>query len=339
MGYFMTQESVDILFSKWAEEYTIFAPVRMPGKGAFSDTDSVRYAKISRLEEIEFDRKSDFSFKEVLLPFSETLFFFTEDQVKEADPPMKGAIVFLRSCDLHAVKRLEEIYLRSGFEDYYYARLREKVKFILMGCPESFENCFCVDMGTNIAGNYDAGLQKQEDGYAIDNRTAEWDSLMSGLSLKESDKKPSYVNENTVRVRIPEGLSIEVAKSGMWKEYDSRCIDCGRCNFVCPTCTCFSMQDIYYTDNGKAGERRRVTASCMVDGYTDVAGGGAWRRTNGERMRFKVLHKVYDFNKRFGYHMCVGCGRCDDACPEYISFSNCINKLEEAVREVSVDEK
>ena len=97
----------------------------------------------------------------------------------------------------------------------------------------------------------------------------------------------------------------------------------------------YPPQDIFYTDNGKIGERRRVSASCMVDGYTDVAGGGAQRQKNGQRMRFRVLHKVYDYKKRFGYHMCTGCGRCDDACPEYISFSHCINKLESAVKEVS----
>lgn len=121
----------------------------------------------------------------------------------------------------------------------------------------------------------------------------------------------------------------------MWNEYDSRCIACGRCNFVCPTCTCFTMQDIFYTDNGKVGERRRVWASCMVDGYTDVAGGESYRKKYGQRMRFKVLHKVLDFKQRSGYHMCVGCGRCDDICPEYISFSNSINKLEAAMEEVT----
>ena len=48
-------------------------------------------------------------------------------------------------------------------------------------------------------------------------------------------------------------------------------------------------------------------------------------------MRFKVMHKIHDFNKRFGYHMCVGCGRCDDACPQYISFSECIDKINNIV--------
>ena len=87
------------------------------------------------------------------------------------------------------------------------------------------------------------------------------------------------------------------------------------------------MQDIFYRDNEKAGERRRVWASCQVDGYTDMAGGISFRKTQGDRFRFKVMHKIYDYEKRFGYPMCVGCGRCDDVCPEYISYSNCINRL------------
>ena len=94
------------------------------------------------------------------------------------------------------------------------------------------------------------------------------------------------------------------------------------------------MQDVFYKDNENAGERRRVWASCHVDGYTDMAGGHSFRKDKGQRMRFKVMHKVYDYKKRWGYHMCVGCGRCDDICPEYISFSECVNKLKDAVEEV-----
>ena len=132
---------------------------------------------------------------------------------------------------------------------------------------------------------------------------------------------------------IPAEVPASILKAPLWDEYNARCIGCGRCNFVCPTCTCYTMQDVYYTDNGKVGERRRVGASCMVDGYTNVAGGGQYRRNKGERMRFKVLHKIVDFRKRFGYDMCVGCGRCDDVCPEYISYSNIINKVNAACEE------
>ena len=62
-----------------------------------------------------------------------------------------------------------------------------------------------------------------------------------------------------------------------------------------------------------------------------MAGGQYIRKKQGERMRYKVMHKIHDFNKRFGYQMCVGCGRCDDACPQYISLSECIEKVADVV--------
>ncbi len=339
MGYEFSKESINSLLGKLSEEYLIYAPKLMVDDGTFSDTDTVRYGKISKIEEVVFDKKSDYSFKEVLLPLSETLFYFTEDSVKEADAPKKGAIVFLRSCDMQAVKRLDQIYLKNGFEDYYYNRLRERIKFILIGCKESFENCFCVDMNSNETHAYDASLEPHGENFLSDCKFDQWQSLFASYSQNQPDVKPGSVSQTQVKVNIPKDLSAKVAQSHMWDEYDSRCIACGRCNFVCPTCTCFTMQDIFYTDNAKVGERRRVQASCMVDGYSTVAGGESYRKKNGERMRFKVLHKVLDFKQRFGYHMCVGCGRCDDVCPEYISFSNCINKLETAVEEVRRNEK
>ena len=189
-------------------------------------------------------------------------------------------------------------------------------------------------MQSNMADNYDFSVDLVDGRYRLDCKKEAWDELLKATGAASADVAPQRVTENSVKVSIPEDLSYKVGMSKMWDQYDSRCINCGRCNFVCPTCTCFTMQDVYYDDNGKVGERRRVQASCMVDGYTDVAGGGSYRQKNGQRMRFKTLHKVLDFRERFGYQMCVGCGRCDDICPEYISFSNIINHLEDGMKEV-----
>ena len=229
------------------------------------------------------------------------------------------------------------MYLQNGSADYYYERLRKCVKFILLPCKSAFDSCFCVDMGTNRAENYDMSLELDGGEFRIDCKDAELDALIEPLASVAAEVVPRYVTETQTRVSIPDDLTADVAKSAIWNEYDSRCIACGRCNFSCPTCTCYTTQDIFYTDNGRAGERRKVWASCMVDGFTDVAGGGQSRRKNGERMRFKVLHKVLDHKKRFGCQMCVGCGRCDDVCPEYISFSNIVNKLSAAMEEVRDD--
>ena len=333
MGYLLKEEVMNAILGEWRRDYDIFAPVCLKGKGAYAGTDVVRYQCIKDWSEIVFDKKAQFSFKEVLLPMNQTLFYFTEDLVTEENLKEKGNLVFLRSCDLHAVKRLDEIYLRNGGEDYYYKRIREQTRFILMGCGESFDSCFCVDMGTNQSGDYDLCVNQRDGFLEVDNQNPEWKELLAKYASAEESITPDAVSENQVSVTISDQISLDVMNSKQWEEYSARCINCGRCNFVCPTCTCFTMQDIFYTDNGKVGERKRVWASCMVDGFTDMAGNISFRQDNGSRMRFKVLHKVYDYKKRNGYHMCVGCGRCDDICPEYISFSNCVNKLEHMVEE------
>ena len=334
MGYKLSIESFNSALNELAKEYKIYAPKVLEGKGRFSDTDMVRYGEISTVEEIEFNKKSQFSYKEVLLPISQTLFFFTENEMKEADMEEKAPLIVLRSCDINSLRRIDDIYLRNGFEDPFYKKIREKAKFILIGCENSFENCFCVDMGTNKTEEYDMYLKVNGNEVVLDVKDAGLKEVVSKFENTSIEVTPDFVIENEVKVNIPENLSQDVMKSKMWDEYSERCIACGRCNFVCPTCTCFTMQDIFYKENEKSGERRRVWASCQVDGYTDMAGGHSFRNDKGQRMRFKALHKVYDYKKKWGYHMCVGCGRCDDICPEYISFSNCINKLEKAMEEV-----
>ena len=340
MGYILTREGFDKVLSELGRTYRLYAPVRKTGEGRFTDTDVIRYDFVNSVEEMELDQKSDYAFKEILTPLSETLFFFTESEVKTADRDAREAIIFVKSCDMHAVKRLDQIYLDNTFADPFYKEIRERVHFVLLGCPKSGEDCFCIDMGTNrTADGYWFSVDRTEDGgFACDVPEESLAELFEKNSAAEQRVEPKYVTENAVHVTIPDEIPSGIYKNSVWDEYSARCIGCGRCNFACPTCTCYTMQDVFYTDNGKVGERRRVGASCMVDGYTNVAGGGEYRRTKGERMRFKVLHKILDFKKRFGYQMCVGCGRCDRICPEYISFSACINKVNKAVEKMKEGE-
>lgn len=338
MGFAINRDQMNALISRWQESCEVYAPKRFVGAGRYTDLDVIRYDKINTIEEAVLDEKSNFSYKDVLTPISQTLFYFAQDKAIEAEPERKkGAVIFLRACDLNGLRALDEMYLHNGNPDYYYSQLRENCHFVLIGCPKSFSNCFCVSMGTNRADNYDMSIDIAGDGYLVDVKDADWAAFLKEQGAAEQEVTPASVTENEVKVTIPENLTNQVAKSKMWDEYDARCIACGRCTLVCPTCTCYTMQDLFYTENGKVGERRRVQASCMVDGYSTVAGGASYRKKNGERMRFKALHKVLDFRKRSGFNMCVGCGRCDDTCPEYISFSTIINKLEGAMEEVNAN--
>jgi anaerobic sulfite reductase subunit A len=336
MGYRLNQEGFSQAIQKLSETYRIYAPVRKVGEGRLKDTDVIRYDEVKDASEIELREKSDYSFKEAMTPLSETLFYFTENVVKEADIDIKPMLVFLRSCDLHGLLRQDQIYLMNGPEkDWFYQRRRDLLKFVLIGCQHSFENCFCVSMDTNqIDEGYVFSVDQIDGSYYIDVKDADLEQAICVNAEEEQDVTAGFVTENKTKVTIPDEIPLEIIKHSLWDEYSVRCIGCGRCNYVCPTCTCYTMQDCFYTDNGKVGERRRVNASCMVDGFTNVAGGGQYRRTQGERMRFKVLHKIKDHKQRFGNQMCVGCGRCDDICPEYISYSNIINKVNDACQEI-----
>ncbi|GHV76652.1 anaerobic sulfite reductase subunit A [Spirochaetia bacterium] len=331
MGFIVGKEAFNRALEKLNGEYAVYAPKLFEQGANFSDMELVRYGVITHIEDAVFDVKSSSSCKEALHPPSQTLFYFTENEVAEAKAPVKKPLVFLRSCDIHALKRFDDVMIENGGADFFYERIRKNARLALIPCKTAFESCFCVDMQANQTDEYDFSVEKDGEQYRINCKAPDMAEIFKTSGAKEADVTVPFVTETKTRVTISGNITNAVASLPLWEEYDSRCINCGRCTFDCPSCSCWTMQDMFYTDNGRAGERRRVWASCMVDGFSDVAGGGSYRKKSGERMRFKVLHKIYDHAKRFGHPMCTGCGRCDDVCPEYISFSASINKLNAAL--------
>jgi anaerobic sulfite reductase subunit A len=335
MGMQLSKIEMNNYLNSLESKYRLFAPVYERGKGKFSGTDLVGYGEIHTIEDMVFDKKSHYSPKEIFYPIRETLFYFLNQATQTPEINVKPIIIFLRPCDINGIKRLDSIFLNNGTEvDYYYLRRRELLKFVMIECKQGFDTCFCVSMGANQTNLYDGALRIEGDHILlkINDTDLVTDVINQGIKV---EFEPEFIQKNKVQVTIPEVALVtkETFNHDLWKEYTNRCIACGRCNTSCITCSCFTMQDVKLSDDEKIGERRRVWAGCHVDGFSTMAGGHGFRDKNGERMRFKTMHKVNDFYKRFDEHMCVGCGRCDDVCPEYISFSTCINKLNEIVKE------
>lgn len=333
-SYSVRADRMAPIFARLKEKYRIFAPKRFPGRGP-KGGDLIRYGEIDAITDVVYKEKAHFSAKEVFYPISQTMFYFNGENCTEKElDDEKGILLFVRPCDINAIRRLDTIFLRNGQPDLYYARMREKVKLILLECREGFDNCFCVSMGSNEAFDYAAAVR-------IDDICALMEICDEELLPYFQDEvpiefTPEFVKENRRVAHPPEIESREqlgeVCKLDYWKQYDEECIACGGCNTVCPTCSCFDTVDIIYNETSRDGERRRVWSGCMLRDFTQTAGGGMARKTQGANMRFKVLHKMYDYKARFGgEHMCVGCGRCIDRCPKGIDYLDAVNGLTDAL--------
>lgn len=336
MGYKLEVNQFNDLLKSLEEKYEIWAPKRFVGKGNFADTDYIRYDKVHNFADIEFKEKSNSSAKEVVFPITQTTIYFNEDSFNVPKISEKEKLVIARACDINGIHRLDTLYYKNGEPDFYYKRLREKIKFIILECPHSYRNCFCVSMGGNKTDDHVMGMKVDENKIFIEINEEEFNEYFEGKDLEEVEYNFHYVEQNDIKVNVPhvKDMPNEVlADERIWNSYD-RCIKCGRCNLNCPTCTCFTSSDLFYTENKNVGERRRVWTSCHFDNFSLMAGNHAFRYENRERGRYHVLHKVYDYKKLFGEgNMCVGCGRCEDTCPQYISYINTVNTLTKVLEE------
>jgi anaerobic sulfite reductase subunit A len=326
MGYQLSKEQFDRFLDRLQSSYRVFGPVVDVDRGNLADTDRITYKEIRRFEDLELNRKSYFSPKEVFYPIRETLFSFAGDEITVPGLDDKKIAILLRPCDINGIDRLDTIFLENGpSADFYYQRRRDKVRFFLIECTTGFESCWCVAMNANKTEGYDVAFRFG------DEILAEVKSPEFAPYFAEYPAKPfvvQFIQENLRQVRVPQVADITLDLF----EHD-RCIACGRCNTSCITCSCFTMQDVAFGTNKQMGERRRRWAGCQINGFTDMAGGHKFRAENGDEMRFKAMHKINDYHRRFGKHQCVGCGRCDDVCPECISFARCINTLSKVIEE------
>ncbi len=340
MGYRLSFKEVNDLFERLKEDYRIYAPKKFEKAGRYSDTDIIKYDEIDKVEDIVYKEKSDYPAKEVITPITQTIFYFTEDEFRESKTDDKKLLIFARPCDINAQERQDKMYLENGpYTDYFYKRMKDKVKFILMECTEGWDTCFCVSMGSNKTENYSLAVRFNEDELLFDIKDEEFKSYFEDKNREDFDLQ--FIEQNEVNVDIPEIPNKDVLnklkKHSMWDEYNKRCIGCGSCTVACSTCTCFTTSDVIYNENINAGERRRIQSSCQPEGleFDVMAGGISFRNTQADRYRFKILHKIHDYKERFGdNHMCVGCGRCITRCPEHISIMATIKKISKALKEI-----
>lgn len=330
MNYKLSLEQADNVLKILQENYRVYAPITFKGEGLYSYTDSIRYGEINSFKDVEYKIKSQGSPKEILLPINHSLSIESNGQTINTvqDIDNRNILILLRSCDIHGINRIDKAFMN----DEFYRIRRDKVKFVVMECPKSWDTCFCVSLGTNTTDDYSLGIRFEEESISIKVKDEEFDKYFKS-GYPQEDFELMFATENETQLNIPnievwdKETMDEVKKLDLWNEYKNRCIGCGSCNMACLTCTCLTKSKITYSDNANLTETRRVWSGCQL-----VKSSALKNKSMPEvvpaRVRQRVLDKFYRPKlSASNEQVCVGCGRCTDVCPRFINFSTTVNKL------------
>jgi len=297
----------------------VVAPVQLD-EGRF-------YSAVSQVDAIDWDQTGKppvRSLKEFFFPKTEPLLSYRYHQDGlEVDPPQEPVntlIVGARPCDVRALLLLDKVF-GWDYDDDLYKKRREASTIVTFLCESDDEDCFCEMLGSSrddTTGS-DLFLIPTEKGYIAEAVTDKGTRLMEthGDRFQEQDvSRPQVERKQSPGVEDMDALVGWLGESfdnEAWAQLGIRCLGCGACAHVCPTCHCFDIVD--EPDDTATGTRRRNWDSCQVPLFTLHASGHNPRDLQFERYRQRILHKFSYFPERFESVLCTGCGRCSRACP------------------------
>jgi ferredoxin len=252
-------------------------------------------------------------------------------------PPWKTKYAFfgIRPCDLAALHLMDRTMLAPGLEDPTYKARRKDSIFIVANCTRAEHNCFCTSMGTGPRADsgYDLSITELPGKLIIDVAEGRLD-LLAGVEIRPSTKEEINA-EAEAMFRTSEQMARRFEKedlppqlydamdSPFWGEVADRCLACGNCTMVCPTCFCNTVREETDLAAGSVS-RVRVWDSCLSKDFVYSAGGNP-RLLRRDRYRQFVMHKFAYWRDQFGGFGCVGCGRCITWCPVGIDITATVN--------------
>jgi ferredoxin len=265
--------------------------------------------------------------------------------VEEVRPDTgKRAIIGLRACDMHAVDILDRVFIRGAFTDSRYKTRRDSVFTVAVNCTAAGRNCFCASMnsGPEVESGYDLLITElvQDEGctYLVQSGTDAGAAVLKqigGTSASASLTKESKKRIDACKTAMKKAVPVKDVRNrlrdnlthDMWNAIADRCMSCGNCTMVCPTCFCTTVEN--HTDlTGSSNEAVRVWDSCFTMKHSWVHGGSVHQGT-ASRYRQWLTHKLSSWHDQFDTSGCTGCGRCITWCPVGIDFTEELSRLEE----------
>jgi len=320
----INKRDIGKLLNQWSQEFTISVPSKESGVAIMSQWDGKDTTFLDWYRNTVVPPKANF------LPNMEEMFSFQKDKEGyhlELPPSdeQKQLTFGIRPCDAKALAILDMTF-DDAYEDPYYLSKRKNAILVGLGCTNPCASCFCTSLGVSPGESTDVDLMLTDigDEFVIEEVTDKGKQLMAMASgvkaaAKTDEAKAKEVKEasyNKVTRKIDtEGIAEKLLSAfdnqDYWEKVAAKCISCGICTFLCPTCYCFDINDELVK---KQGARLRNWDSCAFPIYTKMPMENP-REEKWRRVRQKVCHKYEFYPMLFDIIACTGCGRCIRFCP------------------------
>lgn len=281
--------------------------------------------------------------KGVIFPQSERLFAF----IREKDPQDPGrttvrldasvdvppALIFGgRPCDARGFHIFDRVYLNGPHRDPYYAARRDATVVVTLACAKPGAACFCHWTGcgpADVTGS-DVLLTPVDGGFVAEAVTERGRAVLELAELPDAGARIDAARAVHAATQAalaaqspapdlsatPERLLERFGDADFWRDMSDKCLSCGACTYMCPTCYCFNITDENDGGDGMRGRRVRSWDNCMSSLFTREASGHNPRMAKAPRLRNRVGHKFSYYPRLHeGVVSCNGCGRCITGCP------------------------
>ena len=311
------------------------------------DTDKAgkpiyQFRQVHSFDEMELDYTLSYSsLKNFFLPFREVLsrYNFTDDNWEQeieyrVNPRV---IVGVRACDINALCKLDDIFIHGAFPSPYYIARRNNT--FLIGMDHlPLDDCFCKSMGELVVRQgFNLFCTDIGDRYYLSINSSKAFNFLKNVKTTDptddDDKKwierrnliKNSFKTNVDTSSLPNLLDIEF-ESPFWKKWGDKCLNCGTCAMVCPTCYCYGIEESIDVSL-KSSRKERFQYSCTVVDFAEVAGGHNFRPRKEDRLKYRFYHHYHGFAENADEQICVGCNRCGRNCLAGINPKDVIDDL------------
>lgn len=266
--------------------------------------------------------------------------------VPEKPSSERLALIGVRSCELEAIKIQDRVLLEGEFTDSHYRARRDNIIVVAVNCAVASGTCFCVSMktGPKVNSGYDLAMTEISDGqggsvFVVEAGTDSGAALLARLPHRPASQLERE-SAAAVSERTAESMGREMRSDDLhdllernldhprWDEVAERCLTCGNCTMVCPTCFCTTTEDASDL-SGNLASRTRRWDSCFTMDFSYLHGGSV-RPSSAARYRQWMTHKLATWIDQFGTSGCVGCGRCITWCPVGIDITEEVRAIRDS---------